>query len=140
MRRALAAAAAFAVFVSPSASGKDGAQAHLLAPFPLHASAGALITVRWTVDVPGARGRVPFGAIGMFTTLVGAHSPRTTAAAAQTHGPYSVRIRVPIGGIRHIQIGLRGFAVEANGTTRPAPMLFPITNSPFSHNPIPHAK
>lgn len=89
---------------------KEGAQAHFLAPLPVHPVPGTLITVRWTVDVPGRNGRrVPFGAIGMFVRLVGRTGVSTTATARQTHGPpYSVRIRVPRGGIRAIRFGLHG--------------------------------
>ena len=128
----LAVATVAAALAAQSASAKTGAEAHLLAPLPAHARAGALVTVRWTVDVPGAgRERDRFEAVGMFATLVGERAVTTTATAPQSWGPYSVRIRVPVGGIRGIGIGLLGFAVEEDGSRRPAPVLFPITNDPF---------
>jgi hypothetical protein len=110
MTRMLALFAVAVALAAPAASAKEGAQAHLLAPLPAHPVAGRLITVRWTVDVPGAHGkRVPFGAIGMFVRLIGAPGAATTATAPQTHGPpYSVRIRVPRGGVRAIRFGLHG--------------------------------
>ena len=43
---------------------------------------GALMTVRWTVDVLGSHGkRVPFGALGMFVRLVGTNGTSTSATA-----------------------------------------------------------
>ena len=102
--------AVLALALPATAAAKEGAQAHLLAPLPVHPSAGTLITVRWTVDVPSEDGgRVPFGAIGMFVRLVGRHGASTTATAPQSYGPpYRVRIRVPRGGLRAIQFGLHG--------------------------------
>jgi hypothetical protein len=108
--RILAIVAAALALVAPAALAKEGAQAHLLAPLPSHPRPGALMTIRWTVDVPGAKGRrVPFGAIGMFVRLVGRNGASTVATARQMEGPpYSVRIRVPGGGIRAIRFGLHG--------------------------------
>jgi hypothetical protein len=135
-RSVLAVATAVAVLGGQSASAKTGAEAHLLGLLPLHSRTGMLVTVRWTVDVPGVGGRrAPFGAVGMFATLVGARGAVATATARQSQGSYSVRIRVPVGGIQGIRIGLLGFAMEADGSRRPAPVLFPITNNPFSGQP-----
>jgi hypothetical protein len=119
------------VAASPAAA-KQGAQARLLGPLPIHARAGTVITVKWTVDAPGPDGRrVPFGAIGMFVRLIGRNGAATSATAPQKHGPpYSARIRVPLGGIHDIQLGLHGWAITPSGK-HPAPMLFPITNSPL---------
>jgi hypothetical protein len=74
---------------------------------------------------------VPFGATGMFVRLVGRNGASTTATAPQKYGPpYSARIRVPVGGMRNIKLGLHSWASIPTGTHR-APMLFPITNNPF---------
>jgi hypothetical protein len=109
MRVALALALVAAAVAAPAAPAKEGAQAHLLTRLPRHAIAGTAITVRWTVDVPGANGqRAPFGAIGMFVRLVGRSGASTSATAAQGQPPYKVRIRVPRGGIRAIRFGLHG--------------------------------
>jgi hypothetical protein len=127
MRMVFAAGVVLAALATPVASAKDGAQAHLLAPLPAHAHAGALITVRWTVTVTDAHGaQTPFGAIGMFANIVGAHHVTTSATATQSHAPFSVRISVPAGGIHAIKLGLHGFASGPAGT-RPAPVFFPIT-------------
>jgi len=123
--------ALFAVVITLAAAvpaaAKDGEQAHLLAPLPGRAKAGAVITVQWTVDAPGANGkRVPFWAVGMFVRLIGSNGASTIATAPQKHGPpYTVRIHVPTGGIHRVQFGLRGWASTPTGT-HPAPVLFPI--------------
>jgi hypothetical protein len=109
MRVALALALAAVAVAAPAASAKEGALAHLLSRLPGRAVAGTPLTVRWTVDIPGANGhRVPFGAIGMFVRLVGRTGVSTSATAAQGQPPYRVRIRVPRGGIRAIRFGLHG--------------------------------
>lgn len=110
MKRSLFVAMAAALAAAAPAVAKEGAQAHLLAPLPAHPAAGMLISVRWSVDVPGTGGkRVPFGAIGMFVRLVGRDGASTIASAAELDGPpYSARIRVPRAGIRAIRFGLRG--------------------------------
>jgi uncharacterized RDD family membrane protein YckC len=128
MKRILFTAAAFALLAAPAASAKEGAEAHLLTPLPIHSRTGTIVTVRWTVDLPGSHGRgIPFGAIGMFARLVGTNGATTTATAKQSSGPFTVRIRVPSGGIRQIRLGLEGTAMEADGTPQPAPILFPTT-------------
>jgi hypothetical protein len=108
--RILLIATAVAALAAPVALAKEGAQAHLLAPLPRHPIPGRLITVRWTVDVPGPGGRREgLSAIGMFVRLVGAKGASTTATAREAAGPpYSARIRVPRGGIRAIRFGLAG--------------------------------
>jgi hypothetical protein len=125
MKRALLLAAVIAVLAVPVASAKEGAQAHLLAPLPAHPLAGSLITVRWSVDVPGTPGtRQPFGAIGMFVCL-GGDGASTRATAPQYEPPYQVRIRVPAGGIRSIRFGLMGTSCGPSGC-QPSPMFFPL--------------
>jgi len=123
MMRKLALVAVAAVLLAPAASAKEGAQAHLLRPLPAHPAPGALITVRWTVTVPGDGGkRMPFSAIGMFVRLVGTNHATTTATAPQKHGPpYRVRIRVPRGGIRAIRFGLHGM-----NDSGPSDIFFPL--------------
>jgi hypothetical protein len=126
MVKLFAAAALVAALVVPAASAKDGAQAHLLRPLPAHPHMGTLVTVRWTVTVIGAHGkRVPFGAVGMFATLVGAQGTTTTVTAKQTNPPFSVRIRVPAGGIYQIRLGLHSFSSTPTGT-HTSPWYLPI--------------
>jgi len=81
-----------------------------------------MISIRWTVTVPANGKRRPFSAIGMFVKLIGANRATTTATAPQKHGPpYSVRIRVPRGGIRAIRFGLHG-----RNDMGPSDIFFPL--------------
>ena len=105
------------------AAAKDGGQALLLLGIPHHRPAGSVITVRWTVKEAGT----PFAASGMFVTLVG-RGRSSTEVAPQKAPPYSVRIRIPAGGIRKIEVGLRGWAVTASGRHF-APVLFPVAKA-----------
>jgi len=126
MKRALLLAGVIAVLAAPAASAKEGAQAHLLAPLPAHPLAGSLISVRWSVDVPGTPGtRRAFGAIGMFVRLLGRDGASTNATAQQYEPPYHVRIRVPVGGIRGIRFGLMGTGCAPSGC-KPSPIFFPL--------------
>jgi hypothetical protein len=126
MTRLIAGIALLAALAAPAASAKEGAQARLLTPLPMHAAAGTLITIRWTVTVPGPNGRrMPFGADGMFATLIGADHAISSATDKQGGPPFSVRLRVPAGGIHAIRFGLHGFSSGPRGT-RPAPMFFPM--------------
>ena len=129
LRRLLPFAVALAIAAAPAASAKEGARAHLVAPLPAHPAAGSKITVRWSVDVPGADGtRVPFGANGMFIRLVGLNGTSTQATAPQYQPPYRVRVRVPAGGIHRVRFGLMGTGCDASGC-RPSPIFFPLGKS-----------
>jgi hypothetical protein len=110
----------------PAASAKEGARARLLTALPLHAKAGALIRVEWTVKVRANGKLVPFRANGMFVRLIG-NAAKKTAFTQQFGPPYRARVRVPRGGIRGIKVGLMGYT----NTGRQAPEFFPIVNSPF---------
>jgi hypothetical protein len=126
MKRVLLLAAAVAALAAPAASAKEGAQAHLLASLPAHPLVGSLISVRWSVDLPGTPGtRRPFGATGMFVRLLGRAGASTSATARQYEPPYRVRIRVPAGGIRSIRFGLMGTGCGPSGC-KPSPLFFPL--------------
>lgn len=128
MRRVACAAILLIVAATaPSAVGKEGARARLLTALPLHANAGTLITVKWTVRVRANGKLVPFLANGMVVRLIGQGSAKRTAFSQQFGPPYRARIRVPRGGIRGIKLGLMGYSASG----RPAPEFFPIVNTPF---------
>jgi hypothetical protein len=116
-----------ALVLAVPAAAKEGAQAHLLSHLPRQAAPGSFVSIRWSVDVPGTNGRrVPFGAIGMFVRLRGIGGAQTSATASQKEGPpYSVRIRVPRGGIHAIRFGLMGTGCDPAGC-RPSPIYFPL--------------
>jgi hypothetical protein len=111
---------------APGAAGKEGARARLLTALPLHAKAGTLIAVKWTVRVRANGKLIPFRANGMFVRLIGKGAAKT-AFTQQFGPPYRARIRVPRGGIRGIKLGLMGYSTSG----RPEPEFFPIVNSPF---------
>jgi hypothetical protein len=126
VRRLLPFAAVVAALAAPAASAKEGAQAHVLTPLPARPAPGSLITVRWSVDVPGAHGtREPFGAIGMFVRLVSRNGASISVTARQYQPPYQVRIRVPAGGVRVVRFGLHGTSCGPSGC-HPSPMFFPL--------------
>jgi hypothetical protein len=127
MRRVVLVTILLLLAVAAPTAAKEGARARLLTSVPLHAKAGARVTVEWTVQVRGPNGKlVPFRANPMFVRLIG-KGTATTAFSQQFEPPYRARVRVPRGGIRGIEVGLMGYS-----RTRPAPGFFPIVNSPFS--------
>jgi len=131
MRRVVCVTILLFVAVAASATAKEGARARLLTSLPLHAKAGARVTVEWSVNVRDPNGKlVPFRANPMFVRLIG-KGAATTAFAQQFGPPYRARIRVPRGGIRGIKLGLMGYSTTGT-TTRAAPEFFPIVNGPFS--------
>jgi hypothetical protein len=118
-----------ALVVALPAAGKEGVQATLTTRVPLGATAGTTVRVAWTLSYRDASGdRHPFGGEGIFLRL-GGTSAATTAFAHGVSGGYAATVRVPAGGIRSIQIGIRGWSSGPNGTHR-ADELFPITNRP----------
>jgi len=88
--------------------------------------------VRWTVTVLDQKGhRQLFAADGMFVRVLGAPGTRAPTVFADGYdGRYRAVVRVPKGGLRGIQLGLGGWAMDAKGT-RPTYGLFPVTNNPF---------
>ena len=114
---------------APAALAKEGGRARLLTALPLHAKAGTLITVRWTVRERMNGKLIPLRGDPMFVRLIGEGAAKT-AFAQQFGPPFRVRIRVPRVGIRGIKLGLMGYSTIGT-TTRAAPEFFPIVNSPF---------
>ena len=126
----------FVVLLTGSAAGKNSEKARLLSKLPLHATPGHLIRVKWTVEDQPPRGKaVPFGASGMFVRLTGTPG-HTMESFAPPHGPpYVAWVGVPAGGIKQIKLGLLGWTQDTRtGATIPAPVYFPIVNSPFKHH------
>jgi hypothetical protein len=113
------------------AAAKEGVKATLESTIPLDASPGTKLDVRWSLASRDEHGRrQPFGAGMVFVRLFG--EPGSAPKTAYTHGggTFEATVVVPDGGIRDVQIGLRGFTSGANGT-RNADMIFPITNDPL---------
>jgi hypothetical protein len=124
-------AGGLALALAGLAAAKEGARARLVSELPLQAPAGRTIQVEWTVHEHG--GSQPFGALGMFVRLLS----KTGAPATESVGTSTVpglnmaAITVPAGGIGGIRVGLHGAACDSSGC-RPAPVIFPLDNSPFA--------
>ena len=114
------------------AAGKEGVRATLTTRVPLTAPAGTTLRIAWTLGYRDERGsRHPFGGGGVFVRLLSASGASAkTAFARGTTGRYAATVRVPTGGIRAIQIGIRSWSSGPTGTQR-ADWLFPITNNPI---------
>ena len=124
--RLILCAALVVLLAAPAATAKEGAQAHLLQRLPSDPAPGSLVTVRWSVDVPGPHGtRVPFGADGMFVRLTGKTGATTRATAVHSGPPYQARVRVPAGGMHAVRFGLMGTACNA-ARCWSSPMWFPL--------------
>ncbi len=124
----LALAIAAAVVAAP-AWAKEGVVATLEEPLALDAAPGEEVALAWTlvsVDEDGTE--QPFGAQGVYVTLVSAAGgePTTGYAEGGSSGRYTATALVPDGGIGGLQIALMGWA-----DGEPAPLAFPIANSPF---------
>ena len=123
---ALIGIAAVALVVTLPAAAKDGVRATLTTRIPVRAPAGTQLKVGWTLayrDLHG--GRHLFGGGGVFVRLVSATGAGAETTYVRCSGRCSATVRVPKGGIRDIQIGIRGYS-----TTGPGDMLFAITNDP----------
>jgi hypothetical protein len=120
------------VLAAPQAFGKDGVRATLAGPVPLHASAGKVVHVRWTLASTDGHGRSrPFSASGVFVRLLSAKGGGSkTGYASSTSGLYRASVIVPAGGVGAVQIGLVGWSDGPAGRHR-ADELFPITNNPL---------
>jgi hypothetical protein len=112
---------------------KEDVQATLTSPVALDAPAGTRLTVTWTLFVDEDGQRRPFGADGVFVRFLGpsgaASEEDVATGRAHDAGEYEATVLVPEGGIRDIELGLRGWVSDANGTRR-SDLIFPITNDP----------
>ena len=131
----LVVAGGFGLAAALPAAAKEGVTATLGSALPVDAPAGTRLAVRWTLSARDEDGtRRPFSALGVFVRLLsktGAGAKVGVASsAADDDGRYAASVVVPAGGIRDVQIGLRGFTSGANGTHN-ADVLFPIANDPL---------
>lgn len=128
---ALVGVVVWALVTALPAGAKEDVRATLTSPVPLDAPAGTPLTVTWTLVFVDENGqRRPFGADGVFVRLLGASGAESEGIAtdgAHDTGEYEKTVLVPEGGIRDIELGLRGWVIDANGTRR-SDLIFPITN------------
>jgi hypothetical protein len=127
--------AAAALLAAQPAAAKDGVKATLNTAIPLDAPAGTSLRIGWSLAYRDEQGRRrPFAASAVFVRLLSrtGAGARTVYVSSGTYttGRYSASVTVPDGGIRDVQIGLRGFTSGANGTHN-ADVVFPITNDPL---------
>ena len=107
------------LLVVPSAAAKEGVTAELLSTVPVDAQPGTPLELSWKLTTADGKA---FGAIGVFVRLVDRAGKAVDVTAPQSHGPFFVSARVPVGGLAGIRIGL-------HGTTD---VFFPVTNDPFA--------
>jgi hypothetical protein len=119
--RLLAGTISVAVLLALPASAKEGVRAKLDGPVALDAAPGKTLRVAW--HLIDDRGR-PFGASGIYLRVSRCgHSPLRFPATARGSGGFSVRLKVPAGGIRKLMVGLEGFR-STGGQNQRADMFF----------------
>ena len=112
MRRSAAVLLALALLAAAAApaAAKEWLEAELDAPIAMDTPPGTEILVGVTVTVPEGQDRGPLDGSPLYVTLTGADGEVTRALATED-GPdrhYTVRIAIPAGGARDIEIGLQG--------------------------------
>ncbi len=133
--RVVAVAAGVVSLAAPAlASAKGDAKATIQSPTHCDAAPGTRITIRFLLTIRDADGTVrPFTASGVFVKLARVGHPSFTRPAqltGRTTGRYTARVTMPRGGLRRIDVGLRGTVYEADGSSHPAPHMFPVTGDP----------
>lgn len=118
---ALSITATVALIAALQASGKEGVTATLTTRVPLTARAGTPLRIGWTLRTPDGH---PFGGGGIFVRLLSASHAGARTTYVRCSGRCSAVVRVPRGGIRGIQIGIRGGGGRGY-------LLFPITTTPL---------
>ena len=123
-------ATVLALGASLTALAKEEAIVTLDASLPSDPQPGSEITVGWTVETPGDDGeRLPFNAEGMFFRLLPPSGDPVEAIGTQSPlGHYVATITVPAGGIRAVEVGLRGESCTG-GTCQRSDILFAIDDS-----------
>jgi hypothetical protein len=126
------ATAAILLSTVPGAAGKDRVRAAIDAPQRCDAAAGTTITVAWRLTTLFGGHRRPFGASGVFVSLdrTAGGTPVKRHARQDRAGHYTVRVKVPDGGIARIRVGLEGTSHFPDGTTKDADVYFPVSGDP----------
>jgi hypothetical protein len=120
-----------ALAAAPGALAKGDVTATIERPTACDAAPGTSVTIAFALTTATDHGTEPFGAGGVFVRLRRAdgRSPLIRRARSDRRGHYTARVRVPRGGIRRIDVGLKG-EVRAGGRVRPANHLFTVVGDP----------
>lgn len=126
----IAALSLVALVAAPSALAKEGLEARLDAPIAMGTPGGTEILVGLLVTVPDENGGAPHPVEGspIYLRLTGPDGATTRAAAAgdRIPGHYTVRIAIPEGGARDIEVGIHGTS----------DLAIMVMNDPFAFGPI----
>ena len=107
---------AVALLAAVPAGAKEGVRAKLAAPVRLDVAPGKIIRVTWRLE--HANGRA-FGASGIYLLVSRCgRSPLTIAATDRGRNGYTARLRVPVGGVRSIVVGLQGWRITGARSER----------------------
>jgi len=129
MTRIAAIALTLAVVAAPAVA-KEGMTVTLLTRVPMSAMPGTQVRVAWKLNVPAARSARGDDDRFYVRLLSATGAASTHAYGALVRRHYVATVRVPRGGIRDIEIRLKGWMTTPSGTRR-ADMLIPITNDPL---------
>ena len=123
-------ATTFLIATALTALAKGDAIVTLDATLPGDPEPGSKLTIGWTVEIPVENGQMaPFNAEGMFIRLIPPTGDPVEAVGQQ--GPlshYVATVTAPAGGIRAVEVGLRGESCTG-GTCQRSDMLFTIDES-----------
>ncbi len=108
---------------------KEDAIVTLDAALPTDPEPGSEITVGWTVETRGVNGELePFNAEAVFIRLIPATGEPAEVVGRQSPlGHYVATVTVPAGGIRSVEVGVRGESCSG-GTCQRSDMMFPIAD------------
>lgn len=108
---------------------KEGAIATLDDALPTDPQPGSEITVGWTVEMPGMNGEPePFNAEAVFIRVIPVTGEPVEVVGQQgPNGHYVATATVPAGGIRNVEIGLRGESCSG-GTCQRSDLMFTIAD------------
>jgi hypothetical protein len=109
---------------------KGDAIVTLDASLPADPEPGTELTVGWTLETLGENGeRFPFNAEAVFVRLVPASGEPVEVVGRQGPlGHYVATVTVPAGGIRDVEVGLRGESCTG-GTCQRSDIMFAIDDS-----------
>jgi len=90
------------------------------------------VKVVWTLTSVHEGKRVPFGGSAVFIRLFGTGRARTPRAfgAEVAPGRFRASLRIPLGGVRRVVIGLMGERCDVSGC-RASPLVFRIVGPVF---------